>query len=491
MKKTQTKQRNKLFYLLILGGGSLVFLFGGKLLFNPPSSLPSPMSASVSFQERLSIPRAEAQAVFHSPLGDTIAPSSKEVYLFQTTDAGYRAFFKEMFGKWSIARLEKGEAWIEVQPGALKWVFFENGNVETEQLISEPTLVKGMPLSQYTNRMQWPNAYGGKLNFEWVADPGKLVKYLHIENFTHFPPLIDALNKVKNKVFLDLSLTFTFSPDMQVSSEKLNNGAKVLVLKKSNKEIAWKFLPPVYWDSSGTGGKEMFEVVIDNPKSIQETGSFALSLRIPYGWLEKALYPVTIDPEMEAEDGEEDDDKKVIRDPFITIKDALPSQPGRDRVTYDPIAALFRYREDQLRKLAPRFGGSVITDEHYDIYSGFLSAVLEYYLSVAEAEDVLLTYEKWDPVTGVVRPRALVTGQDAIAARLNHVKWLYRRYVQPLDPILIQVETAFRAGISAVDMYSYMKELYVSGRTATTKQIPRVAPKVMPEGSYNFRNLLP
>ena len=53
----------------------------------------------------------------------------------------------------------------------------------------------------------------------------------------------------------------------------------------------------------------------------------------------------------------------------------------KNRAISDKIDAVFRFREEELRKLAPLWGGDTLTQEEYVSISGILSAVHSYFLA--------------------------------------------------------------------------------------------------------------
>jgi hypothetical protein len=214
--------------------------------------------------------------------------------------AGYKVFFKENFNGGKIVRYEKSGEWLEIEPGPLKWtVDREQGTGNREQLISEPRNIIGSPIPDKPNHIYWTNAYGGKLDFEWVTDNTRLTKYLIIENFNHLPPLNQELNQNSNDVYLELNLGFEFSERLTVNREQ-----RTIKFKNKEGETLWGFLPLRYWDS----GEQRKEGISEFNIATEQYNNTTMSIQVPYKWLKSATYPVYIDTILELQIGAAADD---------------------------------------------------------------------------------------------------------------------------------------------------------------------------------------
>ncbi|MFH1401675.1 MAG: hypothetical protein ABIG40_01805 [Parcubacteria group bacterium] len=225
-----------------------------------------------------------------------IVPSDREDYDYEMVKAGYTVYFKEKFNEGKIVRYEKGGEWLEIAPGDLNWV--SNGTLrqaQGKQSISEPRDVIGSPMPDKPNHIYWSNAYGGKLDFEWVTDPTRLTKFLIIESFNHLPLPDQKIFSATDNVYLELNLGFEFSDNVTMKEQK--DG--MIEFQNKQGETLWYFTPLRYWDSSEPRKEGVAGFVIkDN----------SLSIQVPYEWLQSAVYPVFIDTDVDVQVGVSGDD---------------------------------------------------------------------------------------------------------------------------------------------------------------------------------------
>lgn len=230
----------------------------------------------------------------------TIAP-----WNWQMLKAGYHIRVKEDFTAGQIIEFEKQGEIVQFQPMALEWT----NDLDQIQQISMPQSVTpvitnpeidllpavGMPSHQGTIR--WNNGYGEGIDFEWRCTSTRLVKILEIENLNKLPVpeqyIIDGGNPV-------LRLNLIFDPssgvDILVDGEVWDKNSKkqtfnIIEFRKDN-DILWGFLPLRYWGSGG--GDEDNEG--QSIATLEKRGNkLYISIRVPYEWLQDAIYPVFID----------------------------------------------------------------------------------------------------------------------------------------------------------------------------------------------------
>ena len=249
---------------------------------------------------------------------DNIFKSALAPWNWEMLKASYHIRVKEDFTAGQIIEFEKHGETVQFQPMALEWT---NDLDQIQQVsmpqdvvpvITNPEVdllpVVGMPSHHGTIR--WDNSYGEGLDFEWKCTSTRLVKILEIENINNLSIpeqyIIDGGNPV-----LRLNLIFDPSTDMNiyVDGELWDKSSKMqtfnIIEFRKNGEVLWGFMPLRYWGSG------------DNPETnyrqsvatLEKRGNkLYISIRVPYEWLQSAVYPVFIDTNVDEQVGANSDD---------------------------------------------------------------------------------------------------------------------------------------------------------------------------------------
>lgn len=247
---------------------------------------------------------------------------------WQMLKAGYHIRVKEDFTAGQIIEFEKQGETIQFQPMALEWT----NDLDQIQQVSMPQDVTptitnpevdllpavGMPSHQGTIR--WDNAYGEGIDFEWRCTATRLVKILEVENLNKLPVpeqyILDGGNPV-----LRLNLIFDSSKDVNiyVDGEKWDKKAKKLTFKaiefRKDGKVLWGFMPLRYWDSEDNQGQSV--------ATLEKRGNkLYISIRVPYEWLQSAVYPVFIDTTVDEQvEANEDDAYENEGEGTVNISD--------------------------------------------------------------------------------------------------------------------------------------------------------------------------
>ncbi len=242
--------------------------------------------------------------------------------------AGYHIRVKEGFNTGQIIEFEKQGETVQFQPMALEWT----NDLDQIQQVSMPQNVTpvvtspevdllpavGMPSHQGTIR--WDDSYGQGIDFEWKCTSTRLTKILEIESLNNLPApqqyILDGGNPV-----LRLNLIFvpSSSVDIYVDGQLWNKRSKKQTFDaiefRKDGEVLWGFLPLRYW-ASGTD-PEINEG--QSIATIEKRGNkLYISIRVPYSWLQTAVYPVFIDIDVDeqvaasADDADEQSDGTVV-----------------------------------------------------------------------------------------------------------------------------------------------------------------------------------
>lgn len=302
---------------------------------------------------------------------------------WQMLKAGYYIRAKEDFTAGQIIEFEKQGETVQFQPMALEWT----NDLEQIQPISIPQNVNptvtnpevdllpavGMPSHQGTIR--WDNAYSEGIDFEWRCTSTRLVKILEVESFGKLLApeqwIIDGGNPV-----LRLNLIFDPSKDVDiyVDSELWDKKAKKQTFNitefKKDGEVLWGFMPLRYWDSGEGEGQSI--------ATLEKRGnSLYISIRVPYDWLQSAVYPVFIDTDVEEYVGASlDDATEYGSGSFYAATDYARIYSNTDDTSSNYRCAGFRFTTVDIAQ------GSTIGTAYWEGYvynTGYDSANFKFY----------------------------------------------------------------------------------------------------------------
>lgn len=235
---------------------------------------------------------------------------------WQMLKAGYHIRVKEDFTAGQIIEFEVQGETVQLQPMALEWT----NDLDQIQQVSMPQSVTpvvtnpevdllpvvGMPSHQGTIR--WDDAYGQGIDFQWRCTSARLTKILEIESLNKLPIpqqyILDGGNPV-------LRLSLIFDPpnkqnvDIIVDGQVWNQSSKAQTFRaiefRKDGEVLWGFMPILYWDSGDGVGQSV--------ATVEKRGNkLYISIRVPYSWLQTAIYPVFIDTTIDEQIGATADD---------------------------------------------------------------------------------------------------------------------------------------------------------------------------------------
>jgi len=200
---------------------------------------------------------------------------------------------------------------ITFQPQQLEWVN-DTGQLST---IANPS---GANVQIDDDTLFWPGAFGVGLDFKWITQTIRLSKLLIINNLAALgtPPqfILDGGNpKLKLQFIFQKSSGVTIWVDGVAWDEKGNNPLQTadrVEFKDDADNTLWFFSPPVASDNAIADDSES---EIPATYHFRKSGnSLFVEVRVPWAWLETAVYPVEVDPTVNpqvaagADDADED-----------------------------------------------------------------------------------------------------------------------------------------------------------------------------------------
>lgn len=219
--------------------------------------------------------------------------------------AGYNIRVLEDFTAGQIIEFEKQGETVAFQPMALEWTNdldqiqsagIPQGVVPVI-INTEVDLLPTIGLPSHQGAIRWNNAYGDGLDFQWKCTSTRLTKILEVESFSKLPTLQQYIIDGGNPV-LRLNLIFDPSKDIDIiiGNEVWNKNTKTQTFNavefQKNGEILWGFMPLRFWDSQDNKGQSV--------ATLEKRGNkLYISIRVPYEWLQTAIYPIFIDADVD------------------------------------------------------------------------------------------------------------------------------------------------------------------------------------------------
>ncbi len=222
------------------------------------------------------------------------------------------------FNAGQIVEFSRGGQYIRLQPMALEW----SNNLAQISQVSMPQAVAGtvtntpVQLSPGVNsnrgEINWTGAYGVGRNFKWITRPTRLMKLLTISSLANLPaPPANII--AGGNPFLRLNMIFAPSSGLniyvdgvlwtrQANSQVQSFGR--IEFRNAAGETLWDFAPLLYWDSEGNQGESI--------KTVRRAGNnLYIEVRVPYSWLQTAVYPVNIDTTIDVSVAASTDDTSI------------------------------------------------------------------------------------------------------------------------------------------------------------------------------------
>jgi len=232
---------------------------------------------------------------------DTTIESDAGTWDWKMEKAGFQVHGKNDFASSEVVEFKKDNEWVRLTPGTLQYSN-DSGGV---QPIASPKALEG---ALKGNKISWTDAYGQGRDFSWEISPSRLAKLLTINNKSDLPPVQKTIADGKNPV-LELSLKVGVSKGATIfidGKEWQGEDKDVqgyVEFRDKEGDTLWHFAPPFSWDSSDplTSNPE-------NPISNQQLGTFrfkksgdqlSITHRVPLSFIEKAVFPVMIDANLE------------------------------------------------------------------------------------------------------------------------------------------------------------------------------------------------
>jgi len=224
---------------------------------------------------------------------DTAWGAAVSPWQYQAVDCDYAALIKATFSNAPLLQFTEktSGAWVTLQPQALNWT---NDLAQIQQI----SAVQGVAASLTDDTARWTGAYGAGRHFEYQNHPKRLIKRLILDAA---PPAPAAYILSGGNPVLQLQFLFAWSANATVwldgaewdkSTAKTTAGS---IEFRVGGEVVYRFDAP--WASDASGENTIGENTTAGLLRVRKAGNnLYTEVRIPYAWLQAAVYPVVVDP---------------------------------------------------------------------------------------------------------------------------------------------------------------------------------------------------
>lgn len=221
---------------------------------------------------------------------DTAWQVGDAVYQWKMDRADYKAEAKSLFNGAPLVRYTDqatGE-WVTFQARQLEF----NNDRNDVQLVGAPQPVMAAGVD---NLMAWSGAFGPGLDFQWQTQIISLIKRLIIRSFADLPTPITQIATGGNPV-LRLQWQFAHSSgvDIWINGSQWDghsdiDSSQFIEFRNSIGQVLWKFEPAKVFEATGA-------VQVVTTRISKAGPNLFVEVRVPYPWLQTAVYPVRVDP---------------------------------------------------------------------------------------------------------------------------------------------------------------------------------------------------
>ena len=224
---------------------------------------------------------------------------AESAWQYRMVRADYTAYARSVLNSGDLVQYSVGAEWVAFQPLALNWTNQDN----SRQQLAQPQAVAAQATDDV---LYWPDGYGAGRHFRYQTQGTRLDKRLIIDSLAALPT-----PAVTGEIWLELGFILKNSAGVDLWLDGVRwartNGVRVRTANRiefrnvTTDAVLWYLDYPSAWDANNERVVGQFEVR-------RQAGTYYLTVRIPRAWVETAVFPITIDPTVDATVGASADD---------------------------------------------------------------------------------------------------------------------------------------------------------------------------------------
>jgi len=229
---------------------------------------------------------------------DSVAPWDKEM-----TKADFNLFALTDFSSGQVVKYVHPESGQEItfEPQQLQFT----NDLDQIQPVGD---VQAVTAFVDDDELQWSGAFGSGLDFVWEAQTARLSKRLTVQNLSAIGTpeqyIVDGGNPM-----LRLQFIFQLSTgvDIYIDDELWDKNStqdtdKIVEFRDSSTG------DPLWWFGYAQAEDQETKGIVCTQRYKKIANNLFVEIRVPWSWLENAVYPVTVDPTIDPQVGASEDD---------------------------------------------------------------------------------------------------------------------------------------------------------------------------------------
>ncbi len=232
---------------------------------------------------------------------DTALVPSVAPWDWEMTKAGFEVQALSDLSAGQVIEYRSGSEWVRFQPMALQY----SNDLDQIQPISMPGNVQA---AVDDDTLTWVDGYGPGRSLSWQAQTARLAKRLVITALSDLPPVEQYIFDGGNPI-LELNLIFAHSSGVtpyvngQPWSRSQTDTQGLVEFRDDQGSVLWWFNLPRSWDSDNNEQLGTFRFK-------KQGNSLYVSHRVPLGFVQGAVYPLTVDVDIDDQVGADLDDAR-------------------------------------------------------------------------------------------------------------------------------------------------------------------------------------
>jgi len=235
---------------------------------------------------------------------DTAWQPATGAWQYQMTLADYRAYARNALNAGDLIQYTHpgtGEN-VVFQPLSLNWVNQDNSRQQI-------TTTQYALATVADDTLTWTNGYGTGRHFSWQAQTTRLQKLLKIDSAANLPAPAAWLT---GTLWLELEFIIKKSGNLHLYLDGVKWAENTTRVRTANRiefrhavsgEVLWYLAYPRAWDSAHNETVGQFELR-------RQSNSYYITVRIPKTWVDSAVFPIFIDPTIDAQPNASNQDGK-------------------------------------------------------------------------------------------------------------------------------------------------------------------------------------
>lgn len=235
---------------------------------------------------------------------DTAWQPATGAWQYQMTLADYRAYARNALNAGDLIQYTHpgtGEN-VVFQPSSLNWVNQDNSRQQI-------TTTQYALATVADDTLTWTNGYGTGRHFSWQAQTTRLQKLLKIDSAANLPAPAAWLT---GTLWLELEFIIKKSGNLHLYLDGVKWAENTTRVRTANRiefrhavsgEVLWYLGYPRAWDSAHNETVGQFELR-------RQSNSYYITVRIPKTWVDSAVFPIFIDPTIDAQPNASNQDGK-------------------------------------------------------------------------------------------------------------------------------------------------------------------------------------